>query len=70
MARRDQLNGKGPSCWKLYCFSLNDRLQKENLMSTCKKLLLQIVMAPQQLLRVSAKTIKTLKRKGILSAQA
>ncbi len=23
-------------------------LQKENLMSTCKKLLLQIVMAPQQ----------------------
>ncbi len=47
MARRDQLNGKGPLVGNLL-FSLNDRLQKENLMSTCKKLLLQIVMAPQQ----------------------
>ncbi len=47
MARRDQLNGKGPSCWKLTVLT-QWSLQKENLMSTCKKLLLQIVMAPQQ----------------------
>ncbi len=53
-----------------FTFSLNDRLQKENLMSTCKKLAITNSNGTPTTLRVSAKTIKTLKRKGILSAQA
>ncbi len=48
MARRDQLNGQKAHLVGNFTVLTQWSLQKENLMSTCKKLLLQIVMAPQQ----------------------
>ncbi|QQH22189.1 50S ribosomal protein L28 [Mycoplasmopsis bovis] len=69
MARRDQLNGKGPSCWKLYVltqWSPTKRKFNVNL----QKITITNSNGTPTTLRVSAKTIKTLKRKGILSAQA
>ncbi|QQH21806.1 50S ribosomal protein L28 [Mycoplasmopsis bovis] len=70
MARRDQLNGKGPSCWKLYVSHSMIAYKKLKFNVNLQKITITNSNGTPTTLRVSAKTIKTLKRKGILSAQA
>ncbi|QQH24008.1 50S ribosomal protein L28 [Mycoplasmopsis bovis] len=71
------LNGpKGPSCWKFLLHLLSSLIAWQKVInskvSTCKKLAITNSNGTPTYLSIdlAAKTIKTLKRKGILSAQA
>ncbi|QQH34543.1 50S ribosomal protein L28 [Mycoplasmopsis bovis] len=66
--RRDQLNGKGPLVGNLRSHSMIATKRKFNV--NLQKITITNSNGTPTTLRVSAKTIKTLKRKGILSAQA
>ncbi|MFZ8218528.1 50S ribosomal protein L28 [Mycoplasmopsis bovis] len=68
MARRDQLNGKGHLVGNLRSHSMIATKRKFNV--NLQKITITNSNGTPTTLRVSAKTIKTLKRKGILSAQA
>ncbi|QQH29084.1 50S ribosomal protein L28 [Mycoplasmopsis bovis] len=63
-----QLNGKGPLVGNLRSHSMIATKRKFNV--NLQKITITNSNGTPTTLRVSAKTIKTLKRKGILSAQA
>ncbi|MGV2392471.1 UNVERIFIED_CONTAM: 50S ribosomal protein L28 [Campylobacter lari] len=62
MARRDQLTGKGPMVGNIRSHAMNASKRKFNV--NLQKIRITVNGRPTTL-RVSAKTVKTLKRKGI-----
>lgn len=65
MSRRDQLNGKGPLVGNIRSHALNATKRTFNV--NLQKITITNSNGTPTTLRVSAKTIKTLKRKGILA---
>ncbi|WP_029513410.1 50S ribosomal protein L28 [Mycoplasmopsis primatum] len=66
MARRDQLNGKGPLVGNKRSHSMIATKRTFNV--NLQKITITNSDGTPTTLKVSAKTIKTLKRKGLLSA--
>ncbi|VEU75494.1 50S ribosomal protein L28 [Mycoplasmopsis maculosa] len=62
MARRDQLTGKGPMVGNIRSHAMNASKRKFNV--NLQKITINVNGRPTTL-KVSAKTVKTLKRKGI-----
>ncbi|WP_406616920.1 50S ribosomal protein L28 [Mycoplasmopsis adleri] len=66
MSRRDQLSGKGPMVGNIRSHALNATKRKFNV--NLQKITIVNSDGRPTTLRVSAKTIKTLKHKGILAS--
>ncbi|WP_027334935.1 50S ribosomal protein L28 [Mycoplasmopsis felifaucium] len=66
MSRRDQLSGKGPLVGNIRSHAMNATKRKFNV--NLQKITITSSNGTPTTLRVSAKTIKTLKRKGILAS--
>lgn len=66
MAKKDEITGKGPLFGNLRSHALNSSRRKFNV--NIQKITVTNSKGKPVTLKISAKTIKTLKRKGLISA--